>query len=57
MDRNAALHVAIKEDRMDDAQKLLGEAAEIHALTKDGLTPSTLAVQNGHVSLVRLLLD
>ncbi|MFP6872519.1 MAG: ankyrin repeat domain-containing protein [Verrucomicrobiales bacterium] len=51
-----ALHLAVYEDRTDDAKALLAMGADPKAANRYGVTPLTLACTNGNAGLVAALL-
>ena len=55
-DGTTALHLAVYEDRTEDAKKLLAEGADAKAKNRYGVTPMTLACANGNADLVTALL-
>ena len=56
-DRATLLHVAVQQNHLELAQALIGDGADVNALTDDHLTPLHMAAQNGNIAISRLLLE
>ena len=51
------LHLAVKGNKMDCVKLLLETAADVNAVTPDGLSPYKMAVKSSYHTLARLLLE
>ncbi|OQO14954.1 hypothetical protein B0A48_00336 [Cryoendolithus antarcticus] len=54
-DSYTALHIAVKQGRLDAIRKLLAAGAEIDATSKGGLTPQQLAVAGSKGEIIEVL--
>ncbi|CAN0144962.1 unnamed protein product, partial [Ectocarpus sp. 8 AP-2014] len=55
--RPADLHSAVRRGEADAVSKLLSEGADAASLDGSGRSPLLLATQEGHLSVVLVLLD
>jgi ankyrin repeat protein len=56
-DHATLLHVAVQQNHSELTRALIGDGANVNALTDDRLSPLHMAAQNGNVTISRLLLE
>jgi ankyrin repeat protein len=57
VDRNQAIHWAVRADAIEVAELLLGAGADASAENLHGVTPLYLATRNAHVPMMEILLE